>query len=170
MFDKVYMDTHIYHAFNRDDIASDTYGCDKVKMLIHENEACGYGALGRYKVRNCLFSYVSIGAAWWQRISLVCQTLNWYSSLSLWYSVASFSVRVPRLAKYWSFPSACSFPFPLLPDHSSLFSVSPVSLVDLYFSSFLGGRMESGYRWLYRHDPRLDCHRNTVARLGTMQT
>jgi len=43
------MDTHIYHAFNADDIASSTVNCDHNKMIVAENIACGYGSLLRYK-------------------------------------------------------------------------------------------------------------------------
>eukprot|EP00823_Brevimastigomonas_motovehiculus_P004881 TRINITY_DN3344_c0_g1_i1.p1 TRINITY_DN3344_c0_g1~~TRINITY_DN3344_c0_g1_i1.p1 ORF type:complete len:664 (-),score=132.58 TRINITY_DN3344_c0_g1_i1:120-2111(-) len=45
----IYMDTHLYHAFNPSDIASSTDRCDVVKQVAHENIACGYGGLLRYK-------------------------------------------------------------------------------------------------------------------------
>jgi len=48
-FKNIVMDTHIYHAFNSDDIASSTPNCDHNKMIVAENIACGYGSLLRYK-------------------------------------------------------------------------------------------------------------------------
>lgn len=36
------MDTHIYHAFNVNDMASNTPACDKAKQVAHENLACRY--------------------------------------------------------------------------------------------------------------------------------
>jgi len=48
-FKNVYMDTHIYHAFNADDIASSEPNCDHNKMIVAENIACGYGSMLRYK-------------------------------------------------------------------------------------------------------------------------
>jgi len=48
-FENTYMDTHIYHAFNPDDIASSNSTCDKLKQTIAENIACGYGSMLRYK-------------------------------------------------------------------------------------------------------------------------
>jgi len=51
-FKNIYMDTHIYHAFNPDDIASSTPVCDHNKMIVAENIACGYGSMLRFK--SCL--------------------------------------------------------------------------------------------------------------------
>jgi len=48
-FQNVYMDTHIYHAFNPDDIASSNPTCDHNKMIVAENIACGYGSMMRFK-------------------------------------------------------------------------------------------------------------------------
>jgi glucan 1,3-beta-glucosidase len=48
-FKYTYLDTHIYHAFNPDDIASSTPSCDKLKQTINENIACGYGSMLRFK-------------------------------------------------------------------------------------------------------------------------
>jgi len=48
-FENVYMDTHIYHAFNADDIASSNVSCDKNKILVAQNIACGYGSMLRFK-------------------------------------------------------------------------------------------------------------------------
>jgi len=48
-FTNTFMDTHIYHAFNPDDIASSNPSCDKLKQTIAENIACGYGSMLRYK-------------------------------------------------------------------------------------------------------------------------
>jgi len=48
-YKNVFMDTHIYHAFNADDIASSTENCDRNKMIVAENIACGYGSLLRFK-------------------------------------------------------------------------------------------------------------------------
>ena len=48
-FKNIVMDTHIYHAFNADDIASSTVNCDHNKMIVAENIACGYGSLLRFK-------------------------------------------------------------------------------------------------------------------------
>jgi hypothetical protein len=48
-FQYVYMDTHIYHAFNPDDIASSVPNCDHNKMIVAENIACGYGSMMRFK-------------------------------------------------------------------------------------------------------------------------
>jgi len=45
----IYMDTHLYHAFNSDDIASSTPNCDKNKMIVAQNIACGYGSMERFK-------------------------------------------------------------------------------------------------------------------------
>jgi len=48
-FNNTFMDTHIYHAFNADDIASSDPSCDKDKQTVAENIACGYGSMLRYK-------------------------------------------------------------------------------------------------------------------------
>lgn len=71
-FENVYMDTHICaislfprllnfngfssctnplsdHAFNADDIASSTPNCDRNKIIVAENIACGYGSMLRFK-------------------------------------------------------------------------------------------------------------------------
>jgi len=48
-FENVYMDTHIYHAFNADDIASSTVNCDRNKIIVAQNIACGYGSMLRFK-------------------------------------------------------------------------------------------------------------------------
>jgi glucan 1,3-beta-glucosidase len=48
-YKNVFMDTHIYHAFNADDIASSTPNCDHNKMIVAENIACGYGSMLRFK-------------------------------------------------------------------------------------------------------------------------
>jgi len=48
-FTNVYLDTHIYHAFNADDIASSTPICDHNKMIVAQNIACGYGSMLRFK-------------------------------------------------------------------------------------------------------------------------
>jgi glucan 1,3-beta-glucosidase len=45
----IYMDTHLYHAFNINDLASSNPECDKSKMIAHENLACRYGSLLRFK-------------------------------------------------------------------------------------------------------------------------
>jgi len=57
-YEHVYMDTHIYHAFNSDDIASSNPSCDKLKQTIAENIACGYGSLLRYKTCTSLPTFV----------------------------------------------------------------------------------------------------------------
>jgi len=49
IFENVFMDTHIYHAFNPDDIASSSPTCDKLKQTIASNIACGYGSMLRFK-------------------------------------------------------------------------------------------------------------------------
>jgi len=54
----VFMDTHLYHAFNSDDIASSNPSCDKLKQTIAENIACGYGSLLRYKTCTSLPTFV----------------------------------------------------------------------------------------------------------------
>jgi len=48
-FDNIFMDTHIYHAFNADDIASSTPNCDRNKLIVAGNIACGYGSMLRFK-------------------------------------------------------------------------------------------------------------------------
>jgi len=48
-FENVFMDTHIYHAFNADDIASSTTDCDRNKIIVAQNIACGYGSMLRFK-------------------------------------------------------------------------------------------------------------------------
>jgi len=48
-FQDIYMDTHIYHAFNADDVASSTENCDKNKIIVAQNIACGYGSMLRFK-------------------------------------------------------------------------------------------------------------------------
>jgi len=57
-FENIVMDTHIYHAFNSDDIASSTEDCDHNKMIVAENIACGYGSLLRYKTCVSLPTFV----------------------------------------------------------------------------------------------------------------
>jgi len=58
-FKNIYMDTHIYHAFNADDIASSYPICDHNKMIVAENIACGYGSMLRFKT--CLSLPVIVG-------------------------------------------------------------------------------------------------------------
>jgi glucan 1,3-beta-glucosidase len=58
-FKNIYMDTHIYHAFNADDIASSFPTCDHNKMIVAENIACGYGSMLRFKT--CLSLPVIVG-------------------------------------------------------------------------------------------------------------
>jgi len=58
-FKNVFMDTHIYHAFNADDIASSTPVCDHNKMIVAENIACGYGSMLRFK--SCLSLPTMVG-------------------------------------------------------------------------------------------------------------
>jgi len=70
-FDNVFMDTHIYHAFNRADFASSTAACDKSKVVAHENMACRYSAMLRFKTCTSLPTYVGDGA--WQPIT-ACHT------------------------------------------------------------------------------------------------
>jgi len=48
-FKNTFIDTHIYHAFNSDDIASSVPLCDHNKMIVAENIACGYGSMLRFK-------------------------------------------------------------------------------------------------------------------------
>jgi glucan 1,3-beta-glucosidase len=57
-FKNTFMDTHIYHAFNSDDIASSNPSCDKLKQTIAENIACGYGSMLRYKTCTSLPTFV----------------------------------------------------------------------------------------------------------------
>jgi len=57
-FENIYMDTHIYHAFNPDDIASSNPSCDKLKQTIAENIACGYGSMMRYKTCTSLPTFL----------------------------------------------------------------------------------------------------------------
>lgn len=56
-FEYVYMDTHLYHAFNINDFASSDADCDKSKMIAHENLACRYGSMLRYKTCISLPAY-----------------------------------------------------------------------------------------------------------------
>jgi len=56
-FEYVYMDTHLYHAFNINDFASSDADCDKSKMIAHENLACRYGSMLRYKTCVSLPAY-----------------------------------------------------------------------------------------------------------------
>jgi aryl-phospho-beta-D-glucosidase BglC (GH1 family) len=56
-FSNVYMDTHLYHAFNINDFASSSPDCDKSKMIAHENLACRYGSMQRYKTCISLPTY-----------------------------------------------------------------------------------------------------------------
>jgi len=58
-FNNTFMDTHIYHAFNPDDIASSTPNCDHNKMIVAENIACGYGSMLRFKT--CLSLPTMVG-------------------------------------------------------------------------------------------------------------
>jgi len=58
-YKNIVMDTHIYHAFNTDDIASSNPSCDKNKMIVAENIACGYGSMLRFK--NCIGIPVFVG-------------------------------------------------------------------------------------------------------------
>mmetsp|Transcript_27257 Transcript_27257/g.43854 ORF Transcript_27257/g.43854 Transcript_27257/m.43854 type:complete len:639 (+) Transcript_27257:213-2129(+) len=53
-FRNVYMDTHLYHAFNPSDVASDNPHDDMMKQIIHNDMACGYGSLLRYKTCSSL--------------------------------------------------------------------------------------------------------------------
>jgi len=57
-FENTYMDTHIYHAFNADDIASSNPSCDMLKQTIAENIACGYGSMLRFKTCTSLPTFV----------------------------------------------------------------------------------------------------------------
>jgi len=57
-FENTFLDTHIYHAFNSDDIASSNPSCDKLKQTIAENIACGYGSMLRYKTCTSLPTFV----------------------------------------------------------------------------------------------------------------
>jgi len=58
-YENIFMDTHLYHAFNPDDIASSNPNCDKNKMIVAENIACGYGSLLRFKT--CISLPVILG-------------------------------------------------------------------------------------------------------------
>jgi hypothetical protein len=58
------MDTHIYHAFNADDIASSTVPCDKNKIIVAQNIACGYGSLMRFKTCTSL---PTLMGEWYER-------------------------------------------------------------------------------------------------------
>ena len=40
-FENVYMDTHSYQCFGLSNVASDNSDGDKLKMYMHEMEACG---------------------------------------------------------------------------------------------------------------------------------
>lgn len=53
-FRNVYMDTHLYHAFNPSDVASDNPHDDMMKQITASNMACGYGSLLRYKTCSSL--------------------------------------------------------------------------------------------------------------------
>jgi len=57
-YKNVVMDTHIYHAFNPDDIASSTPKCDKNKMIVAQNIACGYGSMLRFKTCTSIPTFV----------------------------------------------------------------------------------------------------------------
>jgi glucan 1,3-beta-glucosidase len=57
-FQNVYMDTHLYHAFNADDIASSNVSCDKNKIIVAQNIACGYGSLLRFKTCTSVPTFV----------------------------------------------------------------------------------------------------------------
>jgi len=57
-FKDIVMDTHIYHAFNADDLASSTINCDHNKMIVAENIACGYGSMLRFKTCTSLPTFV----------------------------------------------------------------------------------------------------------------
>jgi len=57
-FENIYMDTHIYHAFNADDIASSTVDCDKNKIIVAQNIACGYGSMMRFKTCTSLPTFL----------------------------------------------------------------------------------------------------------------
>jgi len=57
-FENTFMDTHIYHAFNADDIASSTPKCDKNKIIVAQNIACGYGSMLRFKTCTSLPTFV----------------------------------------------------------------------------------------------------------------
>ncbi|KAK3287685.1 hypothetical protein CYMTET_4820 [Cymbomonas tetramitiformis] len=45
----VFMDTHVYHAFNTADIASSSEYNDRLKMTAHEDISCRYGSMLRHK-------------------------------------------------------------------------------------------------------------------------
>jgi len=57
-FQNIYMDTHLYHAFNADDIASSNISCDKNKIIVAQNIACGYGSLLRFKTCTSVPTFV----------------------------------------------------------------------------------------------------------------
>jgi glucan 1,3-beta-glucosidase len=57
-YENIFMDTHIYHAFNTDDFASSTPTCDKNKMIVAQNIACGYGSMLRFKTCTSLPTFV----------------------------------------------------------------------------------------------------------------
>jgi len=57
-YKNIVMDTHIYHAFNADDLASSTPNCDRNKMIVAENIACGYGSMLRFKTCTSLPTFV----------------------------------------------------------------------------------------------------------------
>jgi hypothetical protein len=68
-YENIYMDTHMYapllkllmfsyHAFNSDDIASSTPTCDKNKIIVAQNIACGYGSMLRFKTCTSLPTFV----------------------------------------------------------------------------------------------------------------
>uniref|UniRef100_A0A7S2XF99 glucan 1,3-beta-glucosidase n=1 Tax=Lotharella oceanica TaxID=641309 RepID=A0A7S2XF99_9EUKA len=53
-FENIYMDTHLYHAFNPSDVASDNPHDDMMKQITASDMACGYGSLLRYKTCSSL--------------------------------------------------------------------------------------------------------------------
>jgi len=57
-YKNTFIDTHIYHAFNSDDIASSVPNCDKNKIIVAENIACGYGSMLRFKTCTSLPTFV----------------------------------------------------------------------------------------------------------------
>jgi len=57
-YKNTFLDTHIYHAFNSDDIASSVPKCDKNKIIVAENIACGYGSMLRFKTCTSLPTFV----------------------------------------------------------------------------------------------------------------
>lgn len=54
----VFFDTHLYHAFNIADVASDTEQCDRQKVCITENIACQYDGLLTFKSCTSLPTFV----------------------------------------------------------------------------------------------------------------